>query len=172
MDAFEITDSGTRKEFGTGAVRDAQTGKGRFDLLPPEALSRLAKHFEGGALKYADRNWEKGIPMSRFMDSGIRHAFQFLAGADDEDHLAAAAWNFMCAIETEHRVDDGRLSPALLDLPRYKYDARVIARAEQWAESIGESLGIPCPADCPCEDILCPLEYEEEDHGIGEILVQ
>ena len=36
-------------------------GKGRCDLLPPNALLRLARHFENGSKKYGDRNWEKGI---------------------------------------------------------------------------------------------------------------
>ena len=31
---MELKDSGARREFGTGAVRDIQEGKGRCDLLP------------------------------------------------------------------------------------------------------------------------------------------
>ena len=31
---MEIKDSGTRREFSTGAVRDIQEGKGRCDLMP------------------------------------------------------------------------------------------------------------------------------------------
>ena len=31
---MEIKDSGERREFDTGAVRDIQEGKGRMDLLP------------------------------------------------------------------------------------------------------------------------------------------
>ncbi|MCI0352278.1 MAG: DUF5664 domain-containing protein [Acidobacteriales bacterium] len=112
-----IKDSGTRATFATGAVRDGETGKGRFDLLPCHALQRLAQHFENGARKYADRNWEKGIPTHRYMDSGLRHAFRYLAGERDEDHLAAAAWNFLCLIETEHRIAAGKLPADLQTLP-------------------------------------------------------
>ena len=36
-----ILDSGTRKEFDSGAVRDVQEGKGRCDLLPLDVLSVL-----------------------------------------------------------------------------------------------------------------------------------
>ena len=108
---YEIKDSGTRREFETGAVRDIAEGKGRCDLLPPIALMRLAKHFEAGCNKYGDRNWEKGIPMHCFIDSGLRHIFKYLAGWKDEDHLVAAAWNIMCALETEE------LRPEMQDIP-------------------------------------------------------
>ena len=36
-----IKDSGTRREFETGAVRDIQEGKGRCDLLPLEVVAEL-----------------------------------------------------------------------------------------------------------------------------------
>ena len=36
-----IKDSGTRREFGTGAVRDIQEGKGRCDLLPLDVAGRM-----------------------------------------------------------------------------------------------------------------------------------
>ena len=68
-----IKDSGTRREFETGAVRDIQEGKGRYDLLPWEAIHELALHCEQGALKYGERNCEKGIPMHSLIDSSIRH---------------------------------------------------------------------------------------------------
>ena len=96
-----IKDSGTRREFASGAVRDMQAGRGRCDLLPPRAILRLARHYEAGCAKYGDRNWEKGIPINSFIDSGIRHILKYMAGETDEDHLVAAAWNLMCAMETE-----------------------------------------------------------------------
>jgi len=98
-----IKDSGDRHEFKTGAVRDMQKGKGRMDLLPPLATIRLARLFEAGAVKYGERNWERGIPINSFVDSGLRHLFKYMAGMNDEDHLVAAAWNIMCALETEER---------------------------------------------------------------------
>ena len=36
-----IKDSGNRREFGSGAVRDMQEGKGRFDLVPLEIMSDM-----------------------------------------------------------------------------------------------------------------------------------
>ena len=95
--AGRLEDSGNRSEYKTGAVRDIQTGKGRFDLLSPYALRRLAIHYERGAEKYGDSNWQKGIPTSHCFSSAVRHLFRWLAGDRKEDHLAAALWN-ICAI--------------------------------------------------------------------------
>jgi len=96
-----VKDSGERKEYETGSVRDRRKGKGRYDLLPPKGIKRLAVHFENGAIKYKDRNWESGIPIGDFLDSATRHIFDYLDGKTDEDHLAAAAWNILCAMQTE-----------------------------------------------------------------------
>ena len=107
----KIKDSGNRTQFQTGAVRDMHQGKGRCDLLPPNALLRLARHFETGSLKYGDRNWELGIPCHSFADSGMRHLLKYMAGNTDEDHLIAAIWNLMCLAETE------QLRPEMMDIP-------------------------------------------------------
>jgi hypothetical protein len=89
-----------------------------FGVLSPFAMHRLARHFENGARKYDDRNWEKGIPLSRFLDSGIRHLFKLMLGVTDEDHAAASEWNFHCFIHTLHEIEAGRLPEGLYDIPR------------------------------------------------------
>lgn len=98
-----IKDSGNRRQFDSGAVRDMEEGKGRCDLLPAAAILRLARHFEAGAKKYGDRNWEKGIPVHSFIDSAIRHLMKYMDGWTDEDHLCAATWNCACAMWTEEK---------------------------------------------------------------------
>lgn len=150
-----ILDSGARKEYVTGAVRDIHEGKGRCDLLPLTVIGNfieeyypacqkyafilydidrfrqkgqvdclagalyvffeketiynhsiytffleLSKHFEEGALKYGDDNWQKGIPIHCYIDSGIRHLFKHARGDTDEPHDRAFAWNLFCAIWT------------------------------------------------------------------------
>ncbi len=114
---MKIQDSGNRTEFETGAVRDVQEGKGRFDLIEPEILFRLAYHYEGGSIKYGDRNWEKGIPVSSHINSAFRHLAKYMQGWQDEDHLAAIAWNVACVMrfEKDNRID-------LLDLPWQKQE--------------------------------------------------
>jgi hypothetical protein len=113
----EVKDSGKREEFKTGAVRDIQVGKGRFDLLPVHAITRLAKHYENGAVKYGESNWRKGIPLNRYLDSALRHLFRFMDGERDEDHAIAAAWNILCLVETEYMIEKNIL-PKDLDTLR------------------------------------------------------
>lgn len=164
-----IKDSGNRTKFTTGAVRDIQKGKGRFDLMPLDAvaividhaysergfveediavaskyikeyydrkeviLSYLADaiwqfvmdielvrddcngvkqaamanmmletaiHFEEGAEKYGENNWQKGIPVERYIDSALRHYYKFLRGDTDERHDRAFVWNILCLMWT------------------------------------------------------------------------
>lgn len=141
---MEIKDSGTRREFDTGAVRDIQEGKGRCDLLPLGVLAEIfnnkifqhietfkntgdeialyrifkcqdiqtiqsdlctifldvSKHFEAGAKKYGEYNWQKGIPTNCYIDSATRHYLKYLRGDKDEPHDRAFIWNIMCCIWT------------------------------------------------------------------------
>lgn len=94
-----IKDSGDRTTFSTGAVRDMHEGKGRMDLLPWAAIIEVSKHCENGAKKYGEHNVNRGIPTHSLMDSAMRHAAKYLDGQEDEDHLLAAAWNLLWAIE-------------------------------------------------------------------------
>lgn len=107
----EILDSGERTEFASGAVRDMHEGKGRCDLLPMCVLLRLARHYEQGAKKYTDRNWEQGIPAHSFADSAMRHMFKYMDGQTDEDHLIAAIWNLCGLAWTEEK------RPECMDIP-------------------------------------------------------
>jgi hypothetical protein len=140
----EILDSGMRREFETGAVRDMAEGKGRCDLMPldvvaqimndsiiteiesyrqtgslvclynalryfiakryesmADAMLELSVHFEEGAKKYGEYNWQKGLPPSSFIDSGVRHYFKWLRGDEDERHDRAFMWNIVCLIWTD-----------------------------------------------------------------------
>lgn len=112
-----VKDSGERREFSTGSVRDVRTGKGRYDLIPPGPLLRLAKHYENGAVKYGDRNWEKGQPLSSYADSMLRHCQKYLAGDRSEDHLAAIPWNAFAIIFTEEMLRLGKFPPEFNDMP-------------------------------------------------------
>lgn len=60
----------------------------------------LAIHFEEGCKKYGERNWEKGIPENRYIDSAIRHYLKYLRGDTDERHDRALVWNICCLIWT------------------------------------------------------------------------
>ena len=159
-----IKDSGERREFDTGAVRDIQEGKGRCDLMPldvvaniipmqtnhhrvigyisgfvntsdtfdlvnalewfrslrqwdlPTMLLEVSKHFEEGAKKYGEYNWQKGIPTHCYIDSAVRHYLKWLRGDKDEPHDRAFCWNILCCIWTcIHK-------PELNDLPFVQND--------------------------------------------------
>jgi hypothetical protein len=95
-----------------GKTYDA--GKLRFDLIPPEWETALAEVMSAGAVKYADRNWEKGLSWSRRYGSMRRHMNAFWAGEDyDKEtglpHLAHAAWNALALLtfmRTHPEFDD------------------------------------------------------------------
>jgi hypothetical protein len=80
-------------------------------------LHRLAVHYARGALKYADRNWEKGLETGRIVDSLFRHAQKALRGDTDEDHDAAAVWNCFALTFTCTRINDGTFPPELATYP-------------------------------------------------------
>ena len=98
-----IKDSGKREKYETGAVRDTNEGKIRWDLLPIEALKRVAIHYTDGAKKYDDNNWKLGIPTGRFVESACRHWSQYLLGETDEDHLSAVIFNILGIIWNEEK---------------------------------------------------------------------
>jgi hypothetical protein len=110
-----IKDSGNRREFDTGAVRDMAEGKGRMDLLPWSAIIEVSKHCENGAKKYGEHNVDKGIPTSSLCDSACRHLAKYLSGETDEDHLLASAWNLLWALEMRNK------HPELVNTP-WRYD--------------------------------------------------
>lgn len=165
-----IKDSGERRGFRSGAVRDCAEGKGRCDLLPLDMVAdyyrfsrdgagdiretcenilrdidlfvrtrytnwlfaalnefcvmryagvtedmflELSKHYEEGAKKYAERNWEKGIPAHCYIDSAVRHLLNFMRGDHDEPHDRAFVWNIFGLIWTiAHKPECDDLPPA------------------------------------------------------------
>lgn len=98
-----LKDSGKRKIFSSGMVRDTAEDKPRFDLVIPEGipfneqmLTRWAELLRKGAVKYSERNWEKaeGIEeLNHAKASAFRHFMQWFTGETDEDHAAAVFFN-------------------------------------------------------------------------------
>lgn len=66
----------------------------------PTMLLEVSKHFEEGAKKYGEHNWQKGIPTHCYIDSAVRHYLKWLRGDTDEDHSRAFVWNIICCIWT------------------------------------------------------------------------
>lgn len=64
-------------------------------------LLEVGIHFEQGAKKYGEHNWQKGIPTYCYIDSAIRHYLKWRRGDQDEPHDRAVVWNLMCCIWEE-----------------------------------------------------------------------
>lgn len=105
---FITKDSGQRTEFASGMVRDTDDGKPRYDLIPILPLRRLAELYARGATKYQARNWEQANSaeeLERFKASFLRHAYQALDGARDEDHWSGAAFNLFAIVWLEDKLN-------------------------------------------------------------------
>lgn len=87
-----------------------------------QAWKRLAIHYGRGALKYDDRNWEKGLETGRTIASLMRHLQQAKEGLTDEDHLAATLWNVIALMWTIRMIESGA-RPAALDTYKLLGDA-------------------------------------------------
>ncbi|MDP9904735.1 dATP/dGTP diphosphohydrolase domain-containing protein [Arthrobacter bambusae] len=115
---FETKDSGKRDTYASGMNREPDTGRPRFDLLVPEnvpfdqqLLTRCAALMERGALKYAERNWERADSseeLERMKASAFRHFMQWVAGETDEDHAAAVLFNILATETTAYKIKRGR----------------------------------------------------------------
>lgn len=94
---YQIKDSGERKQFNGGMVRDTSDNKVDYTLIRDGVMyKRWAIHMTKGAQKYEKRNWMKanGLEeLDRFKESAARHFEQWLNGDVDEDHGAAVMFN-------------------------------------------------------------------------------
>lgn len=177
-----IKDSGNRTEFETGAVRDMKRGVGRMDLLPWYGIMEVSKHCEEGAEKYGEHNVDKGIPLHSLCDSAARHLAKLIAGETDEDHLRAAAWNLLWALnqrKTHPELDDlyshkentagetRREAPRpltrdeILQRCRDAQDVYVISKSEMFRSGWHHlQFAIPEDKSDPLRVFMCPLEGE------------
>lgn len=103
---FDIKDSGERREFASGMVRDAAEGKTNFlSVRFGPMLRRWADHLTKGRQKYPDPelgvpNWtlaEGPAEYLRAKESAARHFEAWLTGARDEDHAAGVFFNINLA---------------------------------------------------------------------------
>lgn len=160
MTKYVLMDSGNREHFRSGMVRDIREGKGRYDLISPYALKRLADVYERGCQKYDDRNWEKGAPFCRFLDSALRHIEQYLMREGQEDHLAQAAWNLFAVM---HFEETGRAD--LDDRPDYRrpriatgtMTAEEIFKRMEVNETTHESVQVPGADDGRNRNVVLPV---------------
>lgn len=115
---FVLKHGDTKQTFETGAQRDTADDKPRLDLLSPVFLARMGDLARTGAVHYGDRNWEKGMPLSRLLASAFRHLIATLDGQEDEDHAIQCAFNMMMYVHTLHKIRTGSLPIELDDVCR------------------------------------------------------
>lgn len=92
----------------------------RFDLIPANVVTQLAEHYGKGALKYKDRNWERGYQWSLSFAAAMRHLWAFWNGQDIDPetgtlHVVSAAWHCFALADfhrTHPKMDD-RVTAAL-----------------------------------------------------------
>jgi len=114
--AMEADAASVRPDAATATVGVRyDTGKTRYDLLPADGLEALADVYTKGALKYADRNWEKGMAWHRVFGSLLRHAWKFWRGESHDPetgchHMAMVAWNALalCCYDMRGVGEDDR----------------------------------------------------------------
>jgi Domain of unknown function (DUF5664) len=95
-----VKDSGKRIDYPSGMRRDVADDKPRYDLIDRTFLKRIAIHLMLGAKKYGENNWQLANSFdeyNRFRASAFRHFMQWMNGEDDEDHMAAVAFNLAAA---------------------------------------------------------------------------
>lgn len=98
---YQTFRTGDPEQFSSGAIRDTNESKPRYDLIPTGPLRRLADVYYRGGLLYGDSNWTQGIPCSRFLASAMRHIEAARSGDKSEDHWAQALWNIMGVMHFE-----------------------------------------------------------------------
>jgi len=81
----------------TGALREA-LGVPYFRQGPLEAVAAGATSLEYGAIKYAHRNWEKGLPWQQMIDSLRRHLDDFERRIDYDDGVDGSGLHQVCMI--------------------------------------------------------------------------
>lgn len=87
--------------YPTGARGSKDATGYRYDLISPIAMERLAKVCHEGAVKYGDRDWEKGLSVAVCICRAIRHLYKYLRGDRSEDHLGHALWRIAAAAHSE-----------------------------------------------------------------------
>ena len=170
-DEIKIED-GPKREFPTGAKRQASAGKGTPVLVPGDAIIDVAKHFEKGAEVYEERNWEKGIPLSKILNSLERHLQAEKMGLTDEPHARALVWNALIYLATKLRIENGLLPAELNDMPVYtkvspekiKATAEIMKTNDDTLEEV-IAINEEMAEELDKESIKDTMKSEEENDG-------
>lgn len=165
----------------TGARRDSQAGKPRYELIHPLLLKRLAGLLTRGAEKYGENNWTKGQETDRTLASLLRHTYAYIEGAelgdggDREDHLAAIVFNVMSLMVVEDGILSGRypleLQTIEARLDHFKWEVSEDEEPEKasisnYLREVGDAL------IAACNPIFGSLVYQAQQEAEAEALAE
>ena len=96
-----ILDSGNRREFESGAVRDIQEGKGRCDLLPLDIMGNL---FADSFFNYVNDFRDDGdvVSLYRAIDFFSIHWLGENETVEEHDYIKTASYAEMCLEVAKH----------------------------------------------------------------------
>jgi hypothetical protein len=95
---------GTPREVLEAAIAPTEgikhdSGKARYDLVPPEIEEAIAKVLTFGAEKYGDRNWELGMRWGRPYAALRRHMAAWWGGENNDPETGMPhTWHAACCI--------------------------------------------------------------------------
>lgn len=108
----------------TNQVTGGQKGRklARMDLLPWDCLWQVAEVYGDGALKYEERNWERGYDWSLSIGAAGRHLGQFAAGENNDadsglPHPAHATFHCLALLRFLREFPNLDDRPAITNLP-------------------------------------------------------
>ena len=123
----------------TKALASSETRKKLSKGHSPTCDVHRLRWSSDGLVLINSRNWEKGLPLSHFLDSAGRHLSLLLMGDKKEDHAAAIVWNVGGYMHTETGIRFGMYPAELNDLglstyPQALIDAMLSGEDEEFPE--------------------------------------
>ena len=80
-----------------------------WSLMPWDAVQEVMMTMHYGAVKYEERNWEKGNSYNKYYSAAMRHMMAWHMGQDFDEgesechHLAQAAFNLLALLAWQMR---------------------------------------------------------------------
>lgn len=138
-----IQDSGNRREFNTGAVRDIQEGKGRCDLLPLDVVAYMMD--------------------STIFDGGLQRIFRFINSfmyTKNVNFIREAVQEFVFGISNfSGRTNAVSMSDAILEVAKHYEEGCLKYGERNWQK------GIPthCYVDSGVRHLLKYVRGDEDE---------